>query len=163
MARKKNSRREPAGSIDIVMLIGASIRRATATPTDHNHGAGVLLISRQLRTLDRHQLDREAVLVPLAGLQRADTDHLTRDLLALLVGDRNDHAILALLAAPGMMNGPLDAHRRNRLSLRLRVDGVESQVMLAPRADVRALQDRRLAVRTYPRPAEGALASDSHR
>ena len=121
------------------------------------------LKSRQLRALDRHQFDREAVLVPFTGLQRADADDLTRNLLALLVGDRNDHAILALLVAPGVMYGPLDAHRGNRLSLRLGVDGVEAQVMLAPRANVRALQNRCLAVRTYPGPAEAALASDGHR
>jgi hypothetical protein len=100
--------------------------------------------------------------VPLAGLQRADADHLTCDLLALLIGDRNHHAIFALLAAPGMMNGSLDAHRRNRLSLRLRVDGVEAQVMLAARADIRTLQNHSLAVRTDPGRAEGALASDGH-
>jgi hypothetical protein len=123
------------------------------------------LKSRQLRALDRHQFDREAVLVPFTGLQRADADDLTRNLLALLVGDRNDHAILALLVAPGVMYGPLDAHRGNRLSLRLGVGvgGVEAQVMLAARANVRALQNRRLAMRTYPGPAEAALASDGHR
>jgi hypothetical protein len=170
----------PRDGVGVVMLIGAaSVRKSrqtrgncclfrcleaayssgrVATPTDHNHGAGLV----SLRALDRHQFDREAVLVPLTGLQRPDTDHLTRDLLALLVGDRNDNAVLALLAAPGMMNGPLDAHGRNRLSLRLRIDGVEAQVMLAPRADVRALQDRCLAVRTYPCAAESALASDGH-
>jgi len=64
--------------------------------------------------------------MPLAGLQRADADHLACDFLALLIVDRNHHAVLALLAAPGMMNGPLDAHRGNRLRLRLRVDGVEA-------------------------------------
>ena len=43
----------------------------------------------------RNQVDREAVLVPFAGLQSTDADHLARDLLALLVGDRDHHAILA--------------------------------------------------------------------
>jgi len=98
----------------------------------------------------------------LAWLQGADTDHLTRDLFTPLVGDRDHHAILALLAARRMMNGPLDAHRRKRLNFRLRIGGVEAQVMLAPRAYIRALQDRRLAMRTYPGRAQGALASDGH-
>jgi len=120
------------------------------------------LISRRLRWFDRHQFDRKAVLVPLAGLQRADTDHLARNLLALLVGDRDHHTVLALLAAPGMMNGSLDAHRRDGLSLRLGIHGVEAQVMVAAGAYIRALQDRCLAVRTYPGRAEGALASDGH-
>lgn len=101
--------------------------------------------------------------MPLTGLQCTDTDHLTRDLLALLVGDCNDHAIFALLVAPGVMNGPLDAHRGDRLGLRLRIDGAETQVMMAARANVRTLQNRCLAVRTHPGPAEGALASDGHR
>jgi hypothetical protein len=47
--------------------------------------------------------------------------------------------------------------------LRLRVDGVETQVMVAARANVRALQNRCLAVRTHPGPAEAALASYGHR
>src|ERR1700731_1962259 len=98
----------------------------------------------------------------LAWLQGADTDHLARDLLTALVGDRDHHAVLALLAARGMMNGPLDAHRRNRLNLRLGIGGVEAQVMLAPRAYVRTLQDRCLAMRTYPGRTQGALASDGH-
>src|ERR1700674_425891 len=99
----------------------------------------------------------------LAGLQGADTDYLTRDLFTPLVGDRDHHAILALLAARRMMNGPLDAHRRKRLNLWLRIGGgVEAQVMLAPRAYIRALQDRCLAMRTYPGRAQGALASDGH-
>jgi len=101
--------------------------------------------------------------VPLTGLQCTDTDHLTRDLLALLVGDCNDDAIFALLVAAGVMNGPLDAHRGDRLGLRLRIDGVEAQVMLAARADVRTLQHSCLAMRTYPGPAQGTLASDGHR
>jgi len=100
--------------------------------------------------------------MPLAGLQRADADHLTCNLLALLVGDRNHHAVFALLAAPGVMNGSLDTHRRNRLRLRLRVDGIEAQVMLAAWADIRALQNHSFAVRTDPGRAEGALASDGH-
>src|SRR5258708_3211100 len=151
-------RREGQGASRQLLLLVAARRLTLPVERDSNRSK-----SRQLRALDRHQFDREAVLVPFTGLQRADADHLTRDLLALLVGDRNDHAILALLVAPGVMYGPLDAHRRNRLSLRLGIDGVEAQVMVAARANVRALQNRFLAVRTYPGPAEGTLASDCHR
>ena len=47
-----------------------------------------------------------------------------------------------------------------RLSLRLRgCTGIEAQMMLAARTYVRALQDRGLAVRTYPGRAQGALAT----
>ena len=48
---------------------------------------------------DRHQVDRKAVLVLLAGLQRADADHLARNFLAALVGDGDHHAVFAALIA----------------------------------------------------------------
>ena len=75
----------------------------------------------------------------LAGLQRADANDLARDFLALLVRDCDNYAVFALLAAPGMMNRSIDAHRRNRLRLRLGVDGVEAQVVVTTRANIRAL------------------------
>ncbi|HEY6619957.1 MAG TPA: hypothetical protein VIY68_10450 [Steroidobacteraceae bacterium] len=77
--------------------------------------------------------------MPLPGLKRADTDDLARNFLALFVGNRDHHAVLALLAARGVMNGPLDAHCGHCLSGRLGIDGVEAQVVMAPRADVRTL------------------------
>lgn len=102
-------------------------------------------------------------MVLLAGLQGSDPYHLTRNLLAFLVGDRNDHAVLAGFAAPWMVNGTLNAHRRNGFRLRLGGAGIEAQVMLATGADVRTLQHGCLAVRTYPGRAEGgARASDIH-
>jgi hypothetical protein len=102
-------------------------------------------------------------MVLLAGLQRPNPDHLTRNLLAFFVSDRNDHAVLARLAAPWMVNGTLNTHRRNRFRLRLGIAGIEAQVMLAARADVRTLQHRCLAVWTYPgRAKRSARASDIH-
>lgn len=102
-------------------------------------------------------------MVFLSGLQCADAHDLTGNLLAFLVGDRNDHAVLAGFAAPWVVNGTLNAHRRNGFRLRLGTAGIEAQVMLATRADVRTLQHGCLAVRTYPGRAEGgARASDIH-
>src|SRR5271167_4443388 len=121
------------------------------------------LVSRDFRGgTDRHQFDRETVLMPLARLQRAYADDITGDFLALLVGDRHHNAVFALLAVAGVMNRTLDSHRRKRLGLRLRIDRIETQVMLAARTNVGALQYRRLAVRTYPGCADGAMASDAH-
>jgi hypothetical protein len=101
--------------------------------------------------------------MPLAGLQRTDADHMARKLLALLVGDRHDHAIFALFTALRVMNRTLDTHRGNRLRARFRIDGIEAKVMLATRTDIGALQNCRLAVGAYPGRADGALASDAHR
>src|SRR5271167_473606 len=98
----------------------------------------------------------------LAGLQRADADHIAGDFLALLVADGHHDAVFALLALPGMVDRAFDAHRRLRLGLRFGVDGVEAQMMLAARTDVGALQNRGLAVRTYPGRTRRALPSDAH-
>src|SRR5450432_3755445 len=103
---------------------------------------GQLLISRRgdLGQWARgHQLDRKAVSVTLARLQRPDADDLSRDFFTLFVGDRDHHAILALFAARRVMNRALDAHGRNRLRLRLRVDRIETQMVMAARANVRTL------------------------
>lgn len=102
-------------------------------------------------------------MVLLAGLQCPDPNHLTRNLLAFFVGDRNDHAVLARLAPPWVVNGTLNAQRRNRFWLRLCTAGIKAQVMLATWAYVRTLQHGCLAVRTYPGRAEGsARTSDIH-
>src|ERR1700722_3937240 len=74
-----------------------------------------------------HQLDREAVVVTLTRLQRAHTDNLARDLFTPFIGNRDHHAVFALLASRGVMNRPLDAHRGDCLRGRLRVDGIEAQ------------------------------------
>ena len=49
----------------------------------------------------------------LAGLQRTDADDLPRDLLALLVGDRHDDAVLASSLAARVMNRAFEAHCRD--------------------------------------------------
>jgi hypothetical protein len=77
--------------------------------------------------------------VPLAGLQRAHADHLAREFLAAFIGDGNHDAVFALLAARGMMDRPVDAHGGHGLGGRFRIDGIEAQVVLAPRANVRTL------------------------
>src|ERR1700691_4120405 len=98
----------------------------------------------------------------LARRERSDADHVPRDLLALLIGDRDHHAVLALAAA-WMRNGPFEAHRRVSRGLRLGVVAdVESKVMLTPRANVGALQKSRLAMRTCSRCAKRAWTNYAH-
>src|SRR5579859_5195059 len=111
----------------------------------------------------RNQFNRKAVLVTFARLQGSDPDDLARDLLAPLVGYRHDHAIFALLIARRVADRALDLEGRDRLAVRLRVAGVEAQVMLAARADAGALQYERLAVRTYSRGAQRTRANRAHR
>jgi hypothetical protein len=89
----------------------------------------------------------------LAWLQRADSYDLAGDFLAALIGNRNHYAIFATLTALGVANRSFDSHGRYGFGLRFRVSGVEPQVVLAPRTYIRALQDHRLAVRTYSRRA----------
>src|SRR6185437_7974684 len=110
----------------------------------------------------RHQIHRKAVLVPLAGLQCPDADHLAGDFFALLVGDRDDHAIFAAFVALRMADRALDAHRRQPFRLLLRIAGVEPQMVLAAGTHIRALQDHRLAVRTYPCCTQAAGPSNAH-
>src|ERR1700691_6098125 len=100
--------------------------------------------------------------MPLAGLQSPHTDHLARYFLTLFVGDRNDDAVLALLIEGRMMDRTLDAHRRDARALRFRAAGAEFQMVMAAGANIGALQDGRLAVRTYSGCAESALPSDAH-
>jgi hypothetical protein len=63
--------------------------------------------------------------VTFSGLQRTYANHLPSDLLALFIGDRDDDAILALLAPARMMNRALDAHGRRTHGLRLGIPGIE--------------------------------------
>lgn len=97
-----------------------------------------------------------------ARLQRADSDDLARHFLAPLIGDRDDHAVFALLVAHRMLDRTLDPHGRNALSVGLRASGIELQMMLAAGADTGALQNRRLAMRTYSRSAQRARTNCTH-
>ena len=67
----------------------------------------------------------------LARRERPDADHVPRNLLALLVGDRHDDAVLARPAAR-VLDGTLEPHRRVAGGLRLGVRNIES----ARRVDV---------------------------
>jgi GTP cyclohydrolase I len=76
------------------------------------HKRGVSMVTSKMLGTFRADASTRAEFLRFIGIEGADTDPLTRDLFAPLVGDRDHHAILALLAARGMVNGPLDAHRR---------------------------------------------------
>src|ERR1022692_75294 len=97
-----------------------------------------------------------------AGMQRADADDLPRDFLAALVRDRHHDTIFAEFVHAHMLDRPVEAHGRDRRGLRLGDGGIETQMMLAARANIGAHQHGRLAMRTDPRCADRTLTSDIH-
>jgi len=66
--------------------------------------------------------------VPLAGLQRTDTDDVPRDFSPRSLVIEMDDAILALLVSDRMMNRALDTHRRDAPALGLHAAGIEAQI-----------------------------------
>src|SRR5690606_10887651 len=86
----------------------------------------------------------------LARMHGADADHLVGDFVALVVADGQHHRILPRAALGRMADPAFDVERGDGLR-RLRVGGIEAQVMPARRTDARAFEDRRLAVRAGAR------------
>src|SRR5882672_12051282 len=80
--------------------------------------------------------------------QRADADHFAGDFLALLIADRHDHRVLRQGRIRRLTNEPVDTQRHRVRPRALLRSLVEAEVVLAGRADGRAFEDRRLAVRT---------------
>src|SRR6185437_14375374 len=100
----------------------------------------------------RVRLDDEGERALLPRCDRADADHLPRDLLAPIVADRDHHRVLPWLATARRTNRALDAQRRQgrdrggAFGARL-----EPEVLAARRTDARALENDGAAVRADPR------------
>jgi len=105
---------------------------------------------------DRQHLHRHIQPPHFAALEYPDPDDLARQLLASSVANVQHHAIFTGLAGLGMGNRAIDAQCAiafaglERMSIT-----AEAQMVPAARADRRAFQYRRLAVRTDPRGARG--------
>src|SRR6478609_1135724 len=102
--------------------------------------------------------DRQRKRARFARTHRADADDLAIDLLVAIVADREHHRVLPRFAVGRMPDRAFDAKRRRRFERALGHVRIEADVVLALRTDVRAFEDRRLAVRTGPCRAGGTGA-----
>jgi hypothetical protein len=100
-----------------------------------------------------------------ARLQRAYADDPPSQFFATIILDGDDNGVFPCRRALfGVSKSPLDAQRRVRRLLALFDNRfrVEAKMVMARRADARAFENRRLAVRTRPRPARSRNAACVH-
>lgn len=98
----------------------------------------------------------------LRGLQRTYSYLLSRNFFSALVTNREHHRVLPRFADLRMTDGTLHAQTRETGMRVFRHPLVEPQMMPADRADVGALENRRLAVRTTARRARRADTRGAH-
>ena len=105
-------------------------------------------------------LDREAEGATFTRLQRADPDDVATDFFALVVRDRYDRRILPRLASTRVADRTVHPERSHGRS-----DGDvarDLEVLAARRADARALEDHRPAMRAGARCPRRRACGDAH-
>jgi hypothetical protein len=111
----------------------------------------------------RPHADRYIQTSQLARLQHADTDHLTRQLLAALVADLEHDKILTRLGGDLVGNAAIDTERAIAFVVRT-LGGIrtKAQMVPAPGTDRRGFKDGRLAMRTDASGPRRARAKAAH-
>lgn len=104
---------------------------------------------------------REGECALLGRLEGPDAHHLSSDLLAATVADRQYDGVLPGRTVRRMAQCALDTQGRER-RLPLHGGRIEAQVVIAPRTDGCAIEDRRLAVGAAARLAGCREASRVH-
>ena len=107
-------------------------------------------------------IDRKSKGALLRGLQRTYSHLLSRNFLSALVTNSEHHRVLPRFADLRMTDRTFDAQSREAGMRVLRHPLVEPQMVPADRADVGALENRRLAVRTTSRRARHADTRGAH-